>query len=533
MAVAFEAFLEQHQQLVEPIERETAESWWLANMEASEANLERAGAAQKALTRVYADREKYTYLKTIQPTELTGDTARQYQLLFNAFTGNQMDDAVIEDLVDTEKRVEGQYNNHRPLLRGEPTGDNALRDILRSSNDSELRREAWEASKEIGQVVEADVLHMVDLRNREAKRLGFANYYAMALTLQEQDLDTLFRLLDDLYEQTEPVWKHYKAQLDASLATRFGISPEALRPWHYPVPFFQEAPSGSVDLDQFYANQNLEALTIALYDGVGLDIRDIIARSDLYEREGKSQHAFCIQVGRTGDVRVLCNCTGSERWMGTMLHEFGHAVYDKYLRQELPYFLREPAHTLTTEAIAMFFGRLSRSAAFLHRYVGVSAETAVSVAESAEAESAAQLLVFARWVMVVSRFERAMYEDPTQDLNRLWWELVEKYQGITPPEGRNAPDWAAKLHLALAPVYYQNYLLGEMMASQLLEYIYREVLPIGSTENVVISSPKVGSYLKEKVFAQGARLSWNDLITEATGEPLNPAYFVQHLSRGE
>ena len=32
---------------------------------------------------------------------------------------------------------------------------------------------------------------------------------------------------------------------------------------------------------------------------------------------------------------------------------------------------------------------------------------------------------------------------------------------------RPAPDWAAKIHLTVAPVYYQNYLYGELFASQL------------------------------------------------------------------
>ena len=56
--------------------------------------------------------------------------------------------------------------------------------------------------------------------------------------------------------------------------------------------------------------------------------------SDLYARDGKSQHAFCIDIDREGDVRVLCNVEPSERWMETMLHEFGHAVYDRECRPD-------------------------------------------------------------------------------------------------------------------------------------------------------------------------------------------------------
>lgn len=528
----FSAFLAIHRRRVEDLELAVANSWWQSNLDATPENETRAAEAQKQLTRVYADAESYQALKAVDSENLESDAARQYTLLLNSFTGNQMSDAAIEELVDTEKRVESAYNNHRPLLRGEPTGDNSLRDILRSSNDVALRREAWEASKEIGCLVEKDVLRMVRLRNQEAQRLGFTNYYAMALTLQELDQDTLFSLLDNLTQQTDPLWQTYKGKLDAELAAKFGISPEELRPWHYPDPFFQEAPPDEANLDTFYKGQDLEALTVALFDGVGLDIRDILGRSDLYEKEGKCQHAFCLHVGRFEDVRVLCNLTDTEWWMNTMLHEFGHAVYDKYLGNDLPFFLRDVAHTLTTEAIAMFFGRLSRNAAFLKHYVGVSAEEAEAVAATAAAGGRAGLLILTRWVLVMTHFERAMYENPEQDLNSLWWEMVQRYQWITPPEDRNAPDWAAKLHLALAPVYYQNYLLGEMMASQILEYIRRHILPPGSNDEALITSPSVGEYLNQKIFTPGARLPWNDLIATATGDPLNPAYFVEHLGEG-
>ena len=42
--------------------------------------------------------------------------------------------------------------------------------------------------------------------------------------------------------------------------------------------------------------------------------------------------------------------------MDTMLHEFGHAVYDKYVNPSLPYLLRTVAHTNSTEAVALMMG---------------------------------------------------------------------------------------------------------------------------------------------------------------------------------
>ena len=65
---------------------------------------------------------------------------------------------------------------------------------------------------------------------------------------------------------------------------------------------------------------------------------------------GKNQHAFCIHIDRKGDVRVLANVRPTAKWMETMLHEYGHAVYDKQLNPALPFALRTPAHLITTEA---------------------------------------------------------------------------------------------------------------------------------------------------------------------------------------
>ena len=78
-----------------------------------------------------------------------------------------------------------------------------------------------------------------------------------------------------------------------------------------------------------------------------------------------------------------------------------------------------------------------------------------------------QLLIFSRWCQVMLRFEKAMYENPEQDLNKLWWDLVEKYQRLKRPDGPQRPGLrAARSTSARAPVYYHNYMMGQLFASQ-------------------------------------------------------------------
>jgi len=209
--------------------------------------------------------------------------------------------------------------------------------------------------------------------------------------------------------------------------------------------------------------------------------------------------------------------------MDTMLHEFGHGAYNQGVAPELPWLLRDAAHPLTTEGVAMFMGRLVRSPEWLARVAGVPASDLERLGPRLAEARRAALLVFARWVLVVTHFERQLYGDPDADLNRVWWDLVERYQLVRRPPGRDEPDWAAKIHLAVVPVYYQNYLYGELFASQL------EATLVARAGGVV-DRPEAGRFLAQQVFAPGASRRWDHLVEDATGEPLRAAYLAAQLA---
>jgi peptidyl-dipeptidase A len=128
------------------------------------------------------------------------------------------------------------------------------------------------------------------------------------------------------------------------------------------------------------------------------------------------------------------------------------------------------------------------------------------------------------------RFEKSMYENPDQDLNALWWSLVEKYQLLKKPAGRNEPDWAAKIHIATVPCYYHNYLIGYLLGAQIDDRL-RNLLPgeRGSSCVGLVNRSAVGEFLIDKIFFPGARYSWNDMIEKATGEKLLPKYFAAQI----
>ena len=120
-----------------------------------------------------------------------------------------------------------------------------------------------------------------------------------------------------------------------------------------------------------------------------------------------------------------------------------------------------------------------------------------------------------------------MYTDPDQDLAKLWSDLRQKYQ-LLPTEGvAGRPDYAAKFHLFTNPVYYHNYLMGELFAAQIRHHILTDVVKGHDAAAAMCGHPDVGEYLRKQVFEPGNLYSWKELVTRATGEPLTAKYFAE------
>jgi len=216
--------------------------------------------------------------------------------------------------------------------------------------------------------------------------------------------------------------------------------------------------------------------------------------------------------------------------MDTTLHEFGHAVYEAYLDQSMPWIYREPSHTFTTEAIAMLFGRMASNPVWMRDMLNTSKEEERNIASVSFKILRMEQLVFSRWSQVMYRFEKAMYENPDQDLNKLWWKLVRKYQLVKEPVGRNNPDWATKIHVALYPAYYHNYLMGALLASQLNNHITTKILKSKDIKGQsYVGRTDVGEYFKDKVFFPGRSVHWNTMIKNATGEKLTAKYYAKEF----
>jgi peptidyl-dipeptidase A len=523
------AFVARHEAEVRPLEKASSLAWWLANVSGKDADFAAKEQAQNRLDALLADRERFAQLKNIREGSITDPLlARQIEVLYLMYQEKQVDPALLKKITAKANAIEQAFNVYRAKVEGRELTDSEFRKILKESKNSAERRAVWEASKGVGQIVEADLKELVKLRNQVAKGLGFPSYHALQLHLNEQSQDAVIALFDELDALTREPFLKAKAEIDTRLAKTYGIAPGEIRPWHVHDPFFQETPAVfDTNLDAAYKKADILKLCREFYAGIGLPIDDVIERSDLYEKHGKSPHAFCTDIDREGDVRVLGNIVPTEYWMGTMLHELGHSVYSsRNMPRSVPYVLRTEAHILTTEGVAMMFEKFSKDADWL-RAMGVTLDDHAGFDAAGSTMLRLHLLIFSRWCQVMLRFEKALYDDPEQNLNALWWDLVEKYQGLSRPEGRKAPDYASKIHIVSAPCYYHNYMMGQLFASQLHHVIARDVLGgVAPFKANYVGSEAVGAFLKAKVFEPARTLKWNGLTRHATGSDLNPKAFA-------
>lgn len=534
---AADAFVQEFGVTVGGLYKESALAYWKAANTGDKAAFDEYAAKDLAARKYLSDPERYQKVLTFVKNAnlLPPTTARAMKMIELSYKENQLPADMLEKLVKMSSEIEMTFNTFRAEIDGKKYTNNDLLDVLSTETDSVKRQQAWEALKQVGAKVGPMLLDLARVRNQAAVMLGYANFWEMRMRLQDHDPEMVLALFKDLKSKTDKPFADMKAALDAEISAKYGVAVDKLRPWHYDNPFFQAAPpSPTLDLDVFYKDKTKEdivAIGGRFFTDIGIPIDEIITNSDFYEREGKDQHAFCTDIDRQGDVRMLLNVKPTQEWMDTMLHESGHAAYSKYNDPALPWVLRDSAHILTTEGIAMLFGALAKNPTWLKAYAGADPASVDKVAPELAKQRQREQLIFARWAMVMFFFEHDLYTNPDRaDLNKLWYDHVESLQGLTRPEGRGAPDWAAKPHFTIAPVYYHNYLLGELFGAMLRQKLGAIAGHQGPTSTLdFVGKKEFGTYIVNAIFKPGMAQPWPEFVKTAFGVPFSPDAFVSEV----
>lgn len=495
-------------------------SWRVATGGGSEAAGELAATGQEIIERV-SRREDFEAAERLRAAQTPGPDGRVAEVMYRELLTYQGDRGLSLSLLQKEIELSQLYADFRPEVGGERRSRNDLEDSLLRTTDSDTAEGVWRAGFAIGKESAPLVREAARLRNRRARGLGFENHYEFSLFTQEIEPAHLRDLMGALEAQTRDLAARVQDEVAAERRRHFAL-PQGMQIqfWHYGERFFQHLLGGPT-LDSVFAGQDLVPGARTFFRSLGFDVDAVLERSDLYEREGKNQHAFCTHIDRGADVRVLVNLRPNQRWMGTLLHELGHAVYMEGIDRTLPFALRD-GHIANHESISTLMESHLTDERWLSDAFHFHDPARI---REVERRQAMDLVVFTRFALVMVEFERRLYADPEADLGAAWWRLVEEIQGVPRPPEPRPDDWAVKDHVATAPVYYHNYLLGYMGMAQLRRHLEEIAGRPG-----IYGSRAAGDLLREAWFRPGLSVRWDRLVQEITGSPLGPQAMLGRIS---
>lgn len=275
-------------------------------------------------------------------------------------------------------------------------------------------------------------------------------------------------------------------------------------------------------------------------------VTELAERLGFKGRIDQSLHAFC--GGATGDVRITTRYDEDNffKALKSSLHETGHALYEMgrpaaWAAQPVGLARGLGVHESQSLSFDMQVGRhpafLAWLAPLLARTFGREGE-AWSVdnlrrrfrrVERSFIRVDADEVTYPAHVILRWRLEQALIEGRMDlaDLPDAWNQGMRDLLGITPPD--DALGCMQDIHWPSgAWGYFPTYTLGAMMAAQLFAAARRD-LPgldeqIGRAEFADLTA-----WLGEKVHRWGRRLSTQDLLVQATGQPLDAGIFKAHL----
>ena len=284
-----------------------------------------------------------------------------------------------------------------------------------------------------------------------------------------------------------------------------------------------------------------KALGLKMMEMLGFDFR--------HGRLDVSHHPFC--GGTPADTRITTRYDESDFFSAMMgvLHETGHALYEfglpkgRWASQPVGRARGMVMHESQSLLMEM---QACRSPAFMDHAAGVIREAFGVQGPEWQAENLhrrgirvkrgfirveADEVTYPAHVIIRYGLEKALIEGrmELEDLPAAWNEGYQRLLGITPPDDRLG--CLQDIHwFGGSWGYFPTYTLGAMTAAQLFDSAQRAdaaIMPgIGKGDFAPLLS-----WLRSQVHGKGSLLSTRDLLTQATGRPLDPKVFEDHLRR--
>lgn len=476
------------------------------------------------------------------------DAAWRLAARYPATAGETLSELVAAEARAIDTLYAPGWSLRRPGREPQPVTSEDLDQLVAGSRDLELRRAAWESSKDVGARLRDQLIELQDLRNNIARGMGYSSYFAMQTEDYGLSPDEMLALMDELLAGIMPLYRQLHCWARHELAARYGAPVPARLPAHWLDNRYGQAWPGiveGVDLDPLLAGrqpswlvEQAEGFCVSL--GFPALPAGFWTASDLFALppdapRRKNPLASAWHVDLDQDVRALMSVRADFESFATAHHELGRIHYFlAYSRPEVPYVLRTGANRAFPEGIATLFDLAAGQVPYLEQAGLLATGQAPDGIRRLLHEALTGPVVFLPFACgTMTHWEHDLYEKelPSHLYNARWWEYAARYQGIEPPTPRGEEwcDAATKTHVIDDPAQYYDFALSEVILHQLHRYICREILRQDVRAANYHGSRQTGDYL-ESILRLGATRDWAQVMREATGEELSSAALLEYFA---
>ena len=554
-ALDAETFIRNYTQQFQTLYYESAEAEWAANtriIEGDTSNAWRVQQANEALANFTGSEENINKARELleRKDQLEPIQLKQLQTILYAAANNP---AIVEDIVRERIKAEAAQSE---LLFGydfkidnKSTSTNEIDNILKGIYNLDSRLAAWESSKMVGTQLREGLLNLRRLRNQTVQALGYDNYFSYQVSDYGMPTEEMMELNEQLIRDIWPLYRELHTYARYELAKNYNVKevPDMLPAHWLPNRWGQDwSPMVKVeglDLDPVLKEKGPEWLiqqAERFYISLGFDSlpQSFYEKSSLYPApEGagykKNNHASAWHMDLEEDVRALMSVIPNEEWYETTHHELGHIYYYiSYTNPDVPPLLRSGANRAFHEAVGSMLGLAAMQKPFMANLGLIDANTKTDETQTLLKEALNYIVFIPFSAGVMTHFEHDLYSGdlPEEELNKRWWELARKYQGMVPPteRGEQYTDAASKTHINNDAAQYYDYAISYALLFQLHDHIARNILKQDPRATNYYGNKEVGEFLKQ-ILEPGATRDWKELLKETTGEEFSAKAMLNYF----
>jgi peptidyl-dipeptidase A len=422
-------------------------------------------------------------------------------------------------------------------------GINELSKILAASRDPNELRDVWVGWHRIAPPMRQRYARFVDLANKGARELGFAETGVMWRSKYDMPPEQFGAELDRLWKQVQPLYLSLHAYVRSQLVKRYGSMAQDsdgrilahllgnmwAQNWGEIYPLVAVPASGAgYDLTEILKSRKADERQLVKYGEnffTSLGFQPLPAtfwERSLFKKPSDRDvvcHASAWNLDTKQDVRIkMCVEITAEDFV-TVHHELGHNYYTLAYSIQPPLFqggANDGFHEAIGDAVA-----LSTTPSYL-KQIGLLKDAPPPGGDLEYLmKMALDKVAFLPFGLLIDQWRWGVFSGaiPSSRYNASWWELKQKYQGVAPPVPRSESDFdpGAKYHVP-ANTPYSRYFLAAILQFQFHRALCREAGYSGPLHGCSIHGNKQAGGKLSNMMKMGTSKPWPEALAALTGD---------------